>query len=159
MQSPDVLIPGALIDQEVMIIPDFVANCGGVLASNMLSKGFDVEDVQRVVVTTFAMVVTKILEKAHRQGRPVGEIACALAWQNHRELHESAFISASRMGRVSRVLRSQGLRGIWRRLAWRVHHRWPGLNGVIRRAAIERYTELRLGAMLTRVSSEKGNSD
>jgi hypothetical protein len=123
------------------------------MAADIRGAGFDLEDVRHVVEVTFAEVVTGMLQRARREGRPVGEIARTVAWQNHCELNESASISANRIGRVSRVLRSQGLRGVWRRLAWRVHHRWPGLNGVIRRAVIERYTELGLGATLTRVSS------
>jgi glutamate dehydrogenase (NAD(P)+) len=143
----------------IVIMPDFVSNCGGVLASNMLSSGFAVKDVSRMVEETFAEVVTNILRRAHQEGRSVGEIARTLAWQNHCKLNESASISANRIERVSQVLRSQGLRGVWRRLAWRAHHRWPRLNGAIRRAAFDRYTEMTLGATLTRViSSHIGNS-
>jgi glutamate dehydrogenase (NAD(P)+) len=148
-----------LIARGIVVMPDFVSNCGGVLASNMLSGGFAVKDVRRMVEETFAEVVTGILRRAHQEGRSVGEIARTLAWQNHCKLNESASISANRIERVSQVLRSQGLRGVWRRLAWRAHHRWPRLNGAIRRAVFDRYTEMTLGATLTRViSSHIGNS-
>jgi glutamate dehydrogenase (NAD(P)+) len=140
-----------LVARGVVVMPDFVANCGGVLAPDMRGVGFDEEDVQHVIEVTFAEVVTGILQKAHREGRPVVEVARRLAWQNYCELNESAPTSSNRIGRLSQVLRSQGLSGVWRRLAWRVYRRWPRLNGAIRRAALDRYVELTLGAMLARV--------
>jgi glutamate dehydrogenase (NAD(P)+) len=128
----------------IVIMPDFVANCGGVLASNMLSGGFAVKDVRRVVETSFAELVTGVLQRARQEGRPVNEIARALAWQNHRELNKSATASPSKIARVSSALKSQGWRGIWRRLAWRAHQRWPHLNGSIRHAAADRFAEMTL---------------
>jgi glutamate dehydrogenase (NAD(P)+) len=148
-----------LVARGVVVMPDFVANCGGVMAVDMWGAGFDVEDIRHVVEVIFAEVVTSILQTARRQGQPVGEIARTLAWQNYCELNEPAPISSNKIGRVSQVLKSQGLSGVWRRLAWRAHHRWPRLNGAIRRAALDRYTELTLGVTLTRVGSFRaGNS-
>jgi glutamate dehydrogenase/leucine dehydrogenase len=148
-----------LIARGVLVMPDFVANCGGVLAPHMRGTGFDVEDVRRMVEVTFAKVVTSILQTARREGQPVGEIARTLAWQNYCELNKPAPISSNKIGRVSQVLKSQGLSGVWRRMAWRAHRRWPRLNGAIRRAALDRYTEFTLGVTLTRVGSFRaGNS-
>jgi glutamate dehydrogenase (NAD(P)+) len=147
-----------LIARGVVVMPDFVANCGGVMSADMRGAGFDVEDVRQMVEATFAEVVTSILQTAHREGRPVGEIARTLAWQNHRELNEPATTSSNRIGRVSQVLKSQGLSGVWRRLAWRAHHRWPRLNVAIRRAAADRYGELTLGTMLIRATSSHTES-
>jgi hypothetical protein len=148
-----------LIARGVMVMPDFVANCGGVMAVDMWGAGFDVEDIRHMVEGIFAEVVTSILQTARREGQPVGEIARTVAWQNHRELNEPATTSSNRISRVSQVLKSQGLSGVWRRLAWRAHHRWPRLNVAIRRAALDRYTELTLGVTLTRVGSfHAGNS-
>jgi glutamate dehydrogenase (NAD(P)+) len=147
-----------LIARGVVVMPDFVANCGGVMAADMRGVGFDVEDVRQMVEATFAKVVTSILQTAHREGQPVGEIARTLAWQNHRELNEPATTSSNRIGRVSQVLKSQGLSGVWRRLAWRAHHRWPRLNGAIRRAAADRYGELTLGTILIRATSSHTES-
>jgi len=148
-----------LITRGVVVMPDFVANCGGVMAVDVWGTGFDVEDICHMVEVTFAEVVTSILQTARREGQPVGEIARTLAWQNYCELNKSAPIPSNRIGRVSQVLKSQGLSGVWRRLAWRAHHRWPRLNGAIRRAAVDRYTEMTLGTTLTRVGlSHAGNS-
>jgi glutamate dehydrogenase (NAD(P)+) len=148
-----------LVARGVVVMPDFVANCGGVLAADMRGAGFDVEDVRRVVEVTFAEVVTSILQTARREGQPVGKIARTLAWQNYCELNGSAPIPPNRIGQVLQVLKSQGWSGVWRRLAWRAQHRWPRLNGAILRAAVDRYTEMTLGATLTRVGSFRaGNS-
>ena len=147
-----------LIARGIVVIPDFVANCGGVLAPDMRGTGFDGEDVRHVIEVTFAEVVAGILQAARREGQPVGEVARTLAWQNYCELNESAPISSNGIGRVSQVLRSQGLGGAWRRLARRIHHRWPHLQGAIRRAALDRYTELTLGVTLTRVGAYTRNS-
>jgi glutamate dehydrogenase/leucine dehydrogenase len=76
-----------LIARGIVVIPDFVANCGGVMAVDMRGAGFDVEDVRHVIEVTFAEVVTSILQIARREGRPVGEIAHTLAWRNYCELN------------------------------------------------------------------------
>jgi glutamate dehydrogenase (NAD(P)+) len=150
------ITPGAeqmLVARGITVIPDFVANCGGVLASSMLSNGFDVDDVRRVVETIFATVVIRLLERADRQGLPVSEFARALAWQNHRALNEPMDTSPDSLARVARVLRSQGLSGVWRRSVWRAHRRWPHLSEAIRRAAVDQFAEQRLGVTLGRVTS------
>jgi glutamate dehydrogenase (NAD(P)+) len=139
----------------VMVIPDFVANCGGVLASSMTGSGFDTEDVRRMVQVTFADVVTSLLQEADREARPVGEIARALAWQNHVELNEAAGALSNRMARAMQVLKDQGWNGVWRRLAWRAYRRWPSLNGALRRMAVERFAEMGLGSTLARANSSR----
>jgi glutamate dehydrogenase (NAD(P)+) len=139
----------------VMVIPDFVANCGGVLASNMVGSGFDTEDVRRMVHVTFADIIVSLLQKADREARPVGEVARALAWQNHLKLNGSASASSNRMVRVVQALRDQGWNGIWRRLAWRAYRRWPSLNDALRRMAVERFAEMGLGVTLIRATSSR----
>jgi len=145
-----------LVARGIAVIPDFVANCGGVLASNMRDNGFDVEDVRQMVKGTFAEVVVTILENARHEGRTVCEVARELAWQNHRQLNEPEAPLSDNMTRAVQVLRSQGLNGVHRRLAWRLYRRWPRLNGSIRRVARERYSEWGLGATLNRL--EKAES-
>jgi glutamate dehydrogenase (NAD(P)+) len=140
-----------LIARGIVVMPDFVANCGGVLASNMLDSGFDVNDVRQMVEETFAEAVAEILHIANQRERSVGEIARNLAWRNHRELNQSETVASSKIARLSRTVKNQGWNGIWRRLAWRIHYRWPSLKGAIRRAAVDRYTEMVLGPTLSRV--------
>jgi glutamate dehydrogenase (NAD(P)+) len=140
-----------LIARGIVVMPDFVANCGGVLASNMLGSGFDVNDVRRMVEETFAEVVAEILHIANQRERSVGEIARDLAWQNHRRLNQSETVVSSKIARASWVLKNQGWNGMWRWLAWRIHYRRPSLKGAVRRAAVDRYTEMVLGPTLSRV--------
>ena len=139
----------------VMVMPDFVSNCGGVLASSMTGSGFDTEDVRRMVQVTFADVVTRLLQEADREARPVGEVARALAWQNHLELNGSASASSNRMARAVQVLKDQGWNGVSRRLAWRAYRRWPSLNDALRRMAVERFAEMGLGVTLIRATSSR----
>jgi glutamate dehydrogenase (NAD(P)+) len=147
-----------LMARGVMVMPDFVANCGGVLASSMAGSGFDAEDVRRMVQVTFADIVISLLREADREARPVGEIARALAWQNHVELSESAGALSNGMARAMRVLKDQGWSGVWRRVAWRAYRHWPSLNGPLRRMAVERFAEMGLGLTLARAnSSHVGN--
>ncbi len=141
-----------LTSRGVVVMPDFVTNCGGVLASNLASNGFNIEDGRRIVEDIFAKVVTGILQKAHRESQSVGEIARAVAWQNHQALNEPAPPASNKITQVSRVLKDQGLSGIWRRLAWRIYHRWPCANGAVHRAAANQFAEWGLGVTLSRIT-------
>jgi glutamate dehydrogenase (NAD(P)+) len=142
-----------LVARGVTVVPDFVANCGGILASSMLASGFDIDDVHQVVEVAFAGVVTNILQNARQEGRSVGEVARALAWWNHCELNEPTVLSSNKISRMLRVLKSQGMSGIWRRLAWRIHRYRPVLDKSVRYAAVERFVESGMGVTLDRVIS------
>lgn len=136
----------SLIARQVVVVPDFVANCGGILASDMLSHRFDLEDSRYLVETTFATVVTRLLERAQREGQPVSDVARTIAWQNHQAFHQPS--PTTRVARLRRVLGRDGLNGLWQRVAWRAHYRWPGLSRAIRLGAIRRFAELTLGATI-----------
>lgn len=146
-----------LLARGITVIPDFVANCGGILASSELSAGFNLADVRRVVEKTFAQVVVGILEKAQREGRPAGEIARALAWQNHQELNEPRAIPAGKLSRLATAIKAQGVKGLSGRFAWRIHQRWPHTIDTIHQAAADRFTEWGLGVTLQRVTSLQAN--
>jgi glutamate dehydrogenase (NAD(P)+) len=137
----------------IVVVPDFVANCGGILASNMHSSSFNAEDVHRVVEVTFAAIVTYILESADQVGQSVPDIARALAWQNHLQLSESAPDPTGKLERVWHTFKEQGLNSIWRRIAWRSYGRWPCLKVVMGQTILDRYAELGLGATLIRAAS------
>jgi glutamate dehydrogenase/leucine dehydrogenase len=142
-----------LLARDIAVIPDFVANCGGILASSELSAGFDLADVRRVIEKTFAQVVFGLLAAAQREERPVGEIARTLAWQNHQALNEPRAIPTSKLDRLAETVKNQGVKGLSRRLAWRVHRRWPHTSDAVHRAAADRFTEWGLGLTLQRVTS------
>lgn len=135
----------------VLVMPDFVSNCGGILASDIRGAGFDIDDGRRMIETVFARVVTGMLERARRENRSVGEVARAVAWQNYLELDGLMIPSSGGKGRMLALLKNRDWAGLWRRAAWRAHQRWPRLKGVARRAALERFIEFRLGSTLKRV--------
>jgi glutamate dehydrogenase (NAD(P)+) len=136
----------------VVIMPDFVANCGGVLAAEMRGAGFDAEEVRRVVESAYASLVWDLLQSARREARPVTEIARQLAWQNHLALNAPEPASAGLWDRAARLWKKEGGRGVWRRLAWRAHRRSPRLPYVVRRLAVERYVEMTLGVTSERLA-------
>jgi len=143
----------ALAARGVVVMPDFVANCGGILAASIFSAHFDAGDARELIETTFAQTVAGILARAQREGRSVGDVARAAAWQNHCELDGAIGAKPPRLARASRLVRKHDWRGLWRRVAWRAYHRWPYFKRLTRRAAVERFAELGLGVTLKRVES------
>ncbi len=143
-----------LLARGVLVLPDFVANCGGILASAMLSDGFDLDDARRLVTTTFAQVVHELLAGAQASQVSVLAAARALAWRNHDSLGQTPAQPGDLMSRVARVIRGQALDGVWRRLAWRAHHQQPDAPAAVRRAAADRFAELTLGQTLQRIQEE-----
>jgi glutamate dehydrogenase (NAD(P)+) len=146
-----------LLERGTVVIPDFVANCGGILASNMLSMGFSVKDVQRLVERQFAKVVNRILQSAEMQGGLVREISQASAWHNHLRLNDPDNFKQKNVDRIMEVLNEQGVNGLWQRFAWRIYRKWPSVNGVIRNAAVDQYGEWGLGETLKQFSSTDMN--
>jgi glutamate dehydrogenase (NAD(P)+) len=144
-----------LTDTGVLVVPDFVANCGGLLAMDMRAAGFDVDEVRLVVETRFAALVAGILDSARRQGVPVGAVARALACENYRDLQRAVPRRRAALLQAAEVVRARGWTGVWRRLAWRVHQRWPRNDGGIRRAATQRFADMRLGTTLARATARR----
>ena len=145
-----------LIDRGIVVMPDFVANCGGILASSMLSNSFDENDARYLVEGVLSRVVEGILQRASQLGRPVSEIARGLAWRNHCELDQPATTAPSKVSRIAHLLAGQGWDGTKRRLAWRIYRRWPRLDSKIRRVAVDRYAELTLGNTLNSIATSEG---
>lgn len=146
----------ALAARGVVIVPDFVANCGGILASSVFSAHFDADDARGLIETTFAQTVAGMLARAQREGRSIGDVARAVAWQNHCQLNQTIVATPGRLSRASRLLREHDWNGVWRRVAWRAYHRWPPLKRLTRRAAVARFAELGLGVTLKRIESPTG---
>jgi len=93
----DMVIPGGnipvtpsaervLFNRDILYMPDFVANCGGVLAASMVAKGFLRGDIQSVIGTEFAWKVARILEKGQASDLMPSEIAREVAWQNFQRI-------------------------------------------------------------------------
>ena len=136
-----------------LVIPDFLANCGGVLSSHMLSMGFSEKDVQRLVESQFSKIVFKILFDANLRGGVVREISQEVAWKNHLRLNDPDSSSETRTVRLIGVIKEEGVSGFWRRLAWRIHQNWPSVNGGIHNAAVDQYGVWGLGKTIKQVYS------
>ena len=138
----------------VKTVPDFVANCGGILASGLHSFGFDLDDTRDLIEFLFGPVVRTVIQEAKRQGRPIREIAEAAAWANHAAFTQPT-PSEGRGRRLLDVIRRQGLIGLYRRAAWRLFHSYPVTRDVVRRAALQRYGEIYLANTLARLQSNE----
>jgi glutamate dehydrogenase (NAD(P)+) len=134
----------------VLVVPDFVANCGGIYASELLSHGFSLADGEAIIRAAYGQIVAALMERAVQSGRSLGEEARALAWRRHVTLSQP---NASRPSALARLLRNRSAQAVWRRAAWRWHRVQPNVDGGIRRAAAERLTELTLGETLRDLKS------
>lgn len=75
-----------LFDRGILYVPDFVANCGGVLAASLTAAGFRREDIESIVRQEFALAVSRVLKKAGARNAMPGEVAREMAWQNFRQM-------------------------------------------------------------------------
>ncbi len=140
----------------VMVVPDFVANCGGILASDLHSHGFTLAEGRVVIEGTYARLVRSLIQAAGRSGRSVGDEARILAWRRHQALALPP--SPSSRGRSARpwvVLQRQGARGLWWRFAWRLYRAAPKLSGRVRAAALARMQDMRLGATVRALTADE----
>lgn len=92
-----IVVPGAnipvtpsaervLFDRGILYVPDFVANCGGVLAGSMATQGLQRGDIEHVVRREFASKVVRVLEEAKMRNAMPGEVAREQAWRNFRRM-------------------------------------------------------------------------
>lgn len=130
-----------LLARGTVVVPDFAANCGGILASAMLGHGFDLDDVRSLIERRLGPVMRDLFASARAEGRPLGEVVRAAAWRNHLAFGRSGARGPA-LERAARLMARRDWGGAWRRAAWRVHQRWPRAGGPVRRAAIDRYAEM-----------------
>lgn len=142
-----------LIARGVLVVPDFVANCGGIYASELLSHGFSLTDGAAIIHAAYGQILAALLERAALTGRSLGEEARTLAWRRHAALSQA---DAPRASALARVLRHRSAQAVWRRAAWRWHRVQPDIDGGIRRAAAERLSELTFGETLRDLKSHPG---
>jgi glutamate dehydrogenase (NAD(P)+) len=142
------LAEARLSSRGIVVVPDFVANCGGILAGELLSHGFNTQDGRVLIEGTYARLVASLLDQAVRSGLLVSEVSKALAWQRHQTMARSSHLPSTPAGRLADLWRGEGVGGVWSRGAWRLHRRWPGLDGVVRQAAAGRLAEMTVGATL-----------
>ena len=129
-----------LLERGVCILPDFVANSGGIMASAMWSNSFDIEDVQHYIETCYAELLRELFLKAKKIQQPVTLLARQVAWENHLRLNQGQQTAQGFMLRLAKV-RQSGISIITRRVAWRLHQR--GVQGkYIKSLALESYAEM-----------------
>jgi glutamate dehydrogenase (NAD(P)+) len=129
----------------ITVIPDFMANCGGVLAVDMRGAGFEGEDVTYMVEQFFSQIILRVLQHAQQTGQPVAEVARAVAWLNHRRLNGLVDIPVASSFNKKAMFSKTGFSQVSQRVAWRLHRRWPRLSKPVRRAALERFAEWKVG--------------
>ena len=142
----------------ILFIPDFVANCGGILASAMRGNHFVLEDVKRLVETTFADLVFSLLEESRMRAEPFRNFVRTLTWQNHLLLCEPNNLPPGFSKRMPQLIMNRDWDGVRSRIGYRMHRRNPQSNGVIHQAALDRYAELTLGSMINLVETMKSHS-
>ena len=106
------LVPGAnvpctaeaervLVQRGVTVIPDFVANCGGVLGSSVSRAGVDRPAVASVVARRLTTEVSHLLQAAAQGDKPLRALATETATERF-ETAEAAYERPSLPGRVFR---------------------------------------------------------
>jgi glutamate dehydrogenase (NAD(P)+) len=140
-----------LVARGIVVVPDFLANCGGVLAVDVASHGFALDDAETMIREVLGPLVFSMLQCADRKGVPLGVIARELAWHNHLA-HAEGTPDASRLRRLTTMLNTEGLAGIGARLAWRVHRAGLAHGATIRRTALRRSAAWRLAISARRLA-------
>ena len=142
----------------VLFIPDFVANCGGILSSAMRGDHFNLEDVRCLVETSFADLVFALLEESSVRGEPFREFVRAVTWQNHLILCNPNTSQIGTAKRLPQLIRNRDWDGTRNRISYRIHHKYPKTNGSIHQSALNRYAELTLGNMIDLLESIRNQS-
>jgi len=141
-----------LTGRGIIIIPDFVANCGGILASGMHGHGFNLKDTQYLIETSYALVIKEIMRKAKNRHELIREIAEQAAWINHTSFNNTGPNPTGKVSRLMGLVKEKGLKGLGQRIAWRIYQKNPSISGPIRRAAISRYGEMGLEVTRNRIA-------
>ncbi len=74
-----------LNERQVVVIPDFVANCGGVLGSSMSRAGLGRDEVSRMVHRRLYKQTSLLIVDAHEQRRTLRDVATEVALQRFEE--------------------------------------------------------------------------
>ncbi len=138
----------SLDEMGILFIPDFVANCGGILSSAMRGDNFDLEDVRYLVETTFAELVFALLQESELRGESFREFVRAVTWQNHLILSDPSKGYSGMRKRLPQLIKDKDWHGVRSRIGYHIHRRNPKSNGVIHQSALDRYAELTLGSMI-----------
>lgn len=75
-----------LFEREVIVLPDFVANCGGVLGSVLEFASIAPREIERILRTHTQTHVGRLLDWARREGAPPRRVAEALALRRFQDM-------------------------------------------------------------------------
>ena len=123
----------------ILFVPDFVANCGGILSSAMRGENFDLEDVRYLVETTFSDLVYALLQASDLRGESFRDFVRLVTWQNHLKLSDPNKKIPGMRERIPQLLIDKDWPGIKSRIGYRIPQRNPASNGVFHQSALERY--------------------
>ena len=147
-----------LDEKGVLYIPDFVANCGGILSSAMRGNNFDLDDVRYLVSNTFAELVFTALQESELRGDSFGDYIRLVAWQNHLRLSDPVSGSVGMKKGLPQLIKNKDWEGVMSRIGYRIHRKNPQSNGIIHQSALDRYAELTLGSMIDLLDSIKSST-
>lgn len=142
-----------LRQRKVLLVPDFISNCGGILSMAMRSHDFQLEDVDQLISTTFADMVYSMLTRSARRGEDFAQYARQIAWRNHLRMTSPKHKSNSAGKKASQLILNKDWDGIKERLAYRAHRRNPQLNGSFHQSALARYAEMTLGEVVMQMDA------
>jgi glutamate dehydrogenase (NAD(P)+) len=134
-----------MFERGLLVAPDFVANCGGILSSDLVSHGFTPADVAVVIRSEFSQVVERLVEIGIQGPMPISEVAKTLAGRNLKRLVAPPSENGSKTGRIARLLLGGEPINLLGRLAWHLHYRWHLPVDRLRSLALSRMNEWRLG--------------
>jgi len=80
----------ALTARGVLCVPDFLANCGGVLGGTMAFAGIRHERIAPLIGEMLAPLVAGILDRAEKEGSPPRDVAVAIAHGRFEEIRRGA---------------------------------------------------------------------
>lgn len=107
-----------LAERGVTVMPDFVANCGGVLYPHMRHRGFGIAAFERVVETVLAQRMRRVLAAARADGEPATAVAARIAWRNFdRQAELLERLPQTGPARQLALLRHHGVRTLPARVA------------------------------------------
>ncbi len=147
-----------LDEMGILYIPDFVANCGGILSSAMRGDNFNLEDVRYLVAGTFAELVFRMLQESETRGESFRDFVRAVTWQNHLILSDPNSQDVGMKQRLPQLIKDRDWDGVRSRIGYRIHRRNPQANGAIHQSALDRYAELTLGSMIDLLKSIESQS-
>ena len=126
-----------LVARNVTVIPDFVANAGGVLYPHMRHRGFGFDSFVQLVETVLAERMHDVLETARSTGETPTEVAERTAWRNFdRAAALLSRVPPAGRGRQFALLRQHGLRALPARVASELHARTRATRGATADAAL-----------------------